>query len=94
MLRRVRDMVGRYRGRVRSWDVVNEPLSLTDGRSDDLREAVFLKQIGPEYLDIAYHAAHDTDRHARLVVNEYDIEYDTPEQDAKRAAVLRLLERI
>jgi endo-1,4-beta-xylanase len=94
MLRRVRDMAGRYRGRVHSWDVVNEPLNPADGRSDNLREAVFLKQIGPEYLDLAYHAAREADSGARLVVNEYDVEYDTPDQDAKRAAVLGLLERM
>jgi endo-1,4-beta-xylanase len=94
MLRRVRDMVGRYRGQVHSWDVVNEPLNPADGRSDNLREAVFVKQIGAEYLDLAYHAAREADAAARLVVNEYDIEYDTPDQDAKRAAVLRLLERM
>jgi endo-1,4-beta-xylanase len=94
MLRRVRDMAGRYRGRVHSWDVVNEPLNPADGRSDNLREAVFLKQIGPEYLDLAHHAAREADSGARLVVNEYDIEYDTPDQDAKRAAVLGLLERM
>lgn len=94
MLRRVRDMVGRYRGRIRSWDVVNEPLDPANGRSDGLREAVFLKQIGPGYLDLAFRAAREADPRARLVVNEYDVEYDTPAQDAKRAAVLRLLERM
>ena len=94
ILRRIRDMAGRYRGKVHSWDVVNEPLNPADGRSDGLREAVFVKQIGAEYLDLAYHAAREADSHARLVVNEYDVEYDTPDQDAKRAAVLRLLERM
>jgi endo-1,4-beta-xylanase len=94
MLRRIRDMAGRYRGQVDSWDVVNEPLNPADGRSDNLREAVFLKQIGAEYLDLAYHAAREADSGARLVVNEYDVEYDTPDQDAKRTAVLRLLERM
>lgn len=94
MLARIRDMVGRYRGRVYSWDVVNEPLNPADGRADGLREAVFLRLVGPHYLDLAYRAARDADPRARLVVNEYDIEYDTPDQDAKRAAVLRLLERM
>lgn len=94
MLRRVRDMATRYRGQIYSWDVVNEPLNPADGRADGLREAVFLKQIGPEYLDLAHHATRDADPQARLVVNEYDLEYDTPDQDVKRAAVLRLLERM
>lgn len=94
MLRRVEAMVARYRGRIHSWDVVNEPLNPADGRPDGLRKAVFLEQIGPEYLDLAHHAARAADPHARLVVNEYDVEYDLPEHDAKRAAVLRLIERM
>jgi endo-1,4-beta-xylanase len=94
ILRRVRDMGAHYRGRIHSWDVINEPLNPADGREDGLRKAVFLEAIGPDYVDLAYHAAREADPKARLVLNEYDVEYDTPEQDQKRAAVLRLLERM
>src|SRR3979411_1755875 len=37
MLRRVTDMVSRYRGRIDSWDVVNEPVDPANDRSDRLR---------------------------------------------------------
>lgn len=94
MLARVKDMGTRYRGRVYSWDVVNEPLKPDDGRPDALRQSVFLEKVGPQYLDLAYHAAREADPHAKLVVNEYDIEYDTPEQDVKRLALLKLIERM
>jgi endo-1,4-beta-xylanase len=88
---RIRTMVGRYRGKVNSWDVVNEPIEPKDGRPDGLRKAVFLDALGPGYLDLAYRTARETDPKARLVVNEYDIELDAPEQDARRAILLRLL---
>lgn len=94
MLARVEDMGTRYRGRVYSWDVVNEPLKPDDGRPDALRQSVFLEKVGPHYLDLAYRAAREADPHAKLVVNEYDIEYDTPEQDVKRLALLKLIERM
>ena len=44
--------------------------------------------FGPDYLDLAYRTARETDPAARLVVNEYDIELDTPEQEARRTALL------
>jgi endo-1,4-beta-xylanase len=87
-------LAGRYRGRIHSWDVVNEPIEPKDGRPDGLRTAVFLETLGPEYLELAYHTARDTDPDARLVVNEYDVELDAPEQEARRIALLRLLERM
>jgi endo-1,4-beta-xylanase len=94
ILRRITNMVSRYRDRVFCWDVVNEPIYVEHGRDDNLRATVFVEKIGPQYLDLAYHAAHAAAPHATLVLNEYDLEYDTPQQDAKRAAVLKLLERM
>jgi endo-1,4-beta-xylanase len=92
MLRRVTGMVSRYRGRIDSWDVVNEPVGPDDDRADHLRADVFLKQVGPEYLSLAYTAARAADPEARLVLNECGVEYDTPDMDRKRGAVLDLLE--
>ena len=88
----IQQLAGRYRGRIHSWDVVNEPIEPKDGRPDGLRTAVFLETLGPEYLDLAYHTARDADPNARLVVNEYDVELDAPEQEARRIALLHLLE--
>jgi endo-1,4-beta-xylanase len=94
VIEHIEQLAGRYRGRIHSWDVVNEPIEPTDGRPDGLRAAVFLETLGPEYLDLAYHTARDADPNARLVVNEYDVELDAPEQEARRVALLRLLERM
>ena len=88
----IQQLAGRYRGRIHSWDVVNEPIEPKDGRPDGLRTAVFLETLGPEYLDLAYRTARDADPNARLVVNEYDVELDAPEQEARRIALLHLLE--
>jgi endo-1,4-beta-xylanase len=90
----IRRLAGRYRGMVHSWDVVNEPIEPKDGRPDGLRTGVFLEALGPEYLDLAYRVARESDPAARLVVNEYDVEFDTPEQEARRTALLNLLEQM
>ena len=94
IVERIQRLAGRYRGMVHSWDVVNEPIEPKDGRADGLRTGVFLEMLGPDYLDLAYRTAREADPAARLVVNEYDIELDTPEQEARRAALLNLLERM
>jgi endo-1,4-beta-xylanase len=94
IVERIRGLAGRYRGMVHSWDVVNEPIEPKDGRTDGLRAGVFLEMFGPDYLDLAYRTAREIDPAARLVVNEYDIELDSPEQEARRTALLNLLERM
>jgi endo-1,4-beta-xylanase len=94
IIERVRGLAGRYRGRVHSWDVVNEPIEPKDGRPDGLRTGVFLEMFGPDYLDLAYRTAREADPAARLVVNEYDVELDAPEQEVRRTTLLKLLERM
>jgi endo-1,4-beta-xylanase len=94
VIARIRTMAGRYRGKIDCWDVVNEPIEPKDGRPDGLRRAVFLEALGPQYLDLAYRTTREADPKARLVVNEYDIELDAPEHDARRAALLSLLRRM
>jgi len=94
LVERIRRLAGRYRGKVHSWDVVNEPIEPKDGRPDGLRSGVFLEMFGPDYLDLAYWTAREADPAAHLVVNEYDVELDTPEQEVRRTALLNLLERM
>jgi endo-1,4-beta-xylanase len=94
LVERIRRLAGRYRGKVHSWDVVNEPIEPKDGRPDGLRTGMFLEMFGPDYLDLAYRTAREADPAAHLVVNEYDVELDTPEQEVRRTALLNLLERM
>jgi endo-1,4-beta-xylanase len=94
VVKHIEELAGRYRGRVHSWDVVNEPIEPKDGRPDGLRTKVFLETLGPDYLDLAYRTAREADPKALLVVNEYDIELDAPEQEARRGALLHLLEKM
>jgi endo-1,4-beta-xylanase len=60
--------VGRYRGRVRAWDVVNE--AIADDRPG-LRDTVYLRKLGPDYVAEAFALAHEADPDALLVYNDY-----------------------
>jgi endo-1,4-beta-xylanase len=94
MLEHITKVAGHYAGRIHSWDVVNEAVFPKHGRSDGLRNTPWLEFLGPNYIDIAFRAAVAADPQALLVYNDYGMEYDTPKDEAKRTAVLKLLERL
>jgi len=87
----IETVAGRYRGRLHSWDVVNEAILGKDGRPDHLRKSLWVDLIGPEYIDFAFQTAARVDPQARLTYNDYDIELDTPEHKEKREHVMQLL---
>lgn len=90
----IRTLVGRYRGQVHSWVVVNEAIEPADGRTDGLRKSPWRELIGPEYIELAFQTAAEADPKARLLYNDYGIETERPEEAAKRAQVLALLQRL
>ncbi len=89
----IQTVVGRYAG-IHSWDVVNEAIEPADGRSDSLRSSPWLELLGSDYIDLAFRMAHQADPKALLVYNDYGLDYDTDEAEAKRAAVLQLLRHL
>ncbi len=81
-------VVGRYRGRVDAWDVVNE--AIDKGR---LRETVWEKVIGPDYIDLAFQWAHEADPDALLFYNDYGGEGTNKKADAIYDLVKGMVER-
>ena len=94
MLEHITRVVGHYAGKIHSWDVVNEAVLPKDGRSDGLRNTPWLEFLGFDYIDIAFRTAALADPQALLVYNDYGLDYDTSEDEARRTAVLKLLERL
>ena len=76
--RHVRTVVSRYAGRIKTWDVVNEPLN-DDG---SLRQTLFAYYIGPDYIEIALRAAREADPNAKLVINDFNVERTNAKSDA------------
>lgn len=81
-----------YRGRISSWDVINEAIQLEDHQPGGLRNFLWYQMLGPRYLDIAFHAAHNADPDAVLCYNDYGLEKDTHYGESRRAAVFAMLQ--
>lgn len=89
LLERMRDhihtVVGRYKGRIRGWDVVNEAVD-DDGT---LRQSPWLKIIGEDYLVKAFQFAHEADPEAELYYNDFGLEWER-----KRAGAVELIKKL
>jgi endo-1,4-beta-xylanase len=76
LLQRMRDhiftVVGRYKGRIQGWDVVNEALN-EDGT---LRKSPWFNILGEDYIAKAFEYAHEADPKAELYYNDYNLEYE------------------
>ena len=88
MAAHIATVVGRYRGRIVQWDVVNEPF-LADGT---LRNTVFRK-IGLRYMDDAFAMAHTADPAAKLFLNERGIEVPGLKADGVFNAISKMKAR-
>jgi endo-1,4-beta-xylanase len=89
LLARMRDhihtVVGRYKGKIQSWDVVNEALN-DDGT---MRQSLWLKIIGDDYIEKAFTYAHEADPQAQLTYNDYNLE-----NEAKRNGAIALVKKL
>ncbi len=80
----IQTVVSRYRGRIASWDVVNE--GFNDG-SNLLRNSIFRQRMGDNYIEKCIQWAHESDPDAILFYNDYNLESD----GVKRAAVIAMI---
>lgn len=93
LLARMRDhihtVVGRYKGKVKTWDVVNEALADGDA-SQVLRDSLWLQIIGPDFIAKAFQYAHEADPKAILRYNDYGLE--NPVKRQKLRTLIRSLQ--
>jgi endo-1,4-beta-xylanase len=92
LLQRMREhihtVVGRYKGKVKCWDVVNE--ALADGPSTNfLRNSLWFEIIGPDFIAKAFQYAHEADPEAILRYNDYGLE--NPVKRKKLIALIKSL---
>jgi endo-1,4-beta-xylanase len=93
LLQRMRDhihtVVGRYKGKIKCWDVVNE--AIADGPGTNiLRNSLWLEIIGPDFIAKAFQYAHEADPDAILRYNDYGLE--SPAKRKKLAALIKSLQ--
>ena len=91
VLQRMREhiytVVGRYKGKIKTWDVVNE--AIADGGTNMLRNSLWLQIIGPDFIAKAFEYAHDADPDAILRYNDYGLE-----STAKRRKLITLIKSL
>ena len=78
-------VVGRYKGRIKGWDVVNEAFE-DDG---SYRQSPWYRIIGPDYIELAFRFAHEADPGAELYYNDFSMSVP-----AKRQAVCRVVKAL
>ena len=81
----IKTVVGRYKGRVASWDVLNEAFE-EDG---SLRDTPWRRIIGDDYIELAFAMAHQADPDALLFYNDYNMF-----APGRRAATVAMVEKL
>jgi endo-1,4-beta-xylanase len=87
MREHIHTVVGRYQGKIKAWDVVNE--ALADGGTNILRNSLWLEIIGPDFIARAFNYAHEADPDAILRYNDYGLE-----NPAKRRKLITLIKSL
>ncbi|MBC8136613.1 MAG: endo-1,4-beta-xylanase, partial [Fibrella sp.] len=87
MRKHIATVVGRYKSRIKQWDVVNEAIS--DSGDSDLRPSPWRTAIGDDFIEQAFRAAHEADPDAILIYNDYNIE-----REYKRPKAIRMLKSL
>jgi endo-1,4-beta-xylanase len=84
MREHIHTVVGRYKGKIKVWDVVNEAIS--DGGTNVLRTSLWTEIVGPDFIAKAFEYAHEADPDAILRYNDYSLE-----NPAKRRKLITLI---
>ncbi|HQL05597.1 MAG TPA: endo-1,4-beta-xylanase [Treponemataceae bacterium] len=83
----VSTIVSRYKGKVHSWDVVNEVI----GDNGKMRDSKYYQIVGSdEYIAVAFRAARKADPDAVLIINDYGIDAAGGKQDIMYNLVKKL----
>jgi endo-1,4-beta-xylanase len=85
MRQHIYTIVGRYKGRIKGWDVVNEAFE----DNGTYRNSKFYSILGKDFIRYAFQFAHEADPNAELYYNDYNVE--TP---AKCEAIAELVKEL
>jgi len=85
MRQHIHTVVGRYKGRIKGWDVVNEAFE----DNGTFRKSKFYQILGKDFIKYAFQFAHEADPKAELYYNDYNVE--TP---AKCEAIVGLVKEL
>ena len=93
MQEHIATLVGRYKGKIQSWDVVNEAINdngnAETAKTEHLRNSKWHQSLGEIYITRAFQYARAADPDAVLYYNDYNIE-----SGPKHASSMVLLKRL
>lgn len=92
--RYIEEVVGRYVGKLQSWDIVNEPFWPGHKVPGGYRLGPWYDAFGTDYIRRAYERAGAVDKTTKFVLNEAQTERDDPLGLAVRAGLLDLVKRL
>ena len=84
----ITEVMTHFKGRVYTWDVVNEPMG-----GEVLYPSLLTRTLGEEYIDLSFHTAKRIDPNCELILNEAIGNYNGPQGQAFLQLLERLLER-
>jgi endo-1,4-beta-xylanase len=71
----IHTVVGRYRGKILCWDVINEAIDdINNTNPFNLRDGFWFRKLGPDFIKYAFQFAQEADPDVKLYYNEYGIE--------------------
>jgi endo-1,4-beta-xylanase len=89
----IKTVVGRYKGRIKGWDVVNEAVEQNPVTGKwELRDSKWKQIIGDDFIEYAFKFAHEADPEAELYYNDYSAT-DPGKRDAIYNMVKGLLDK-
>lgn len=89
----IKTVVGRYKGRIKGWDVVNEAIEYNSETGKwELRDSKWRQIIGDDFIEYAFRFAHEADPDAELYYNDYN-STDPGKRDAIYNLVKGLLDK-
>ncbi len=74
-------LVDKYKGKIHAWDVVNEAIE-----ENAWRNSPWVNIIGKEFMERAFHLAHEADPNAHLLYNDYNMD-----QKGRRDQVVEMI---
>jgi len=92
--RHIDEVLGRYRGRMHSWDVVNEPFFPPHRQPGGYRRGPWFQIFGKDYVTRAFRRAAAADPQVKLVLNEAFCEQEDELGRSVRPPFLRLIDEL
>jgi len=92
--RHIEEVVGRYQGKMHSWDVVNEPFWPGHNNNKSMRGGVWYRALGESYIKKSFDIAYSVDKNVSLVLNEAWVERGDRLGEVVRYQLINLIDNL